>query len=50
MLERDVRSLGQIEGLTDLPRLLNLLAARAASLLNIAELSRSVGLPHTTLT
>ena len=50
MLERDVRDLGQIEGLTDLPRLLNLLAARSASLLNIAELSRSVGLPHTTLT
>ena len=50
MLERDVRSLAQIEGLTDLPRLLNLLAARSASLLNIAELSRSVGLPHTTLT
>jgi predicted AAA+ superfamily ATPase len=50
MVERDVRDLGQIEGLTDLPRLLNLLGARSASLLNIAELSRSVGLPHTTLT
>lgn len=50
MLERDVRNLAQIEGLTDLPRLLNLLAARSASLLNIAELSRSVGFPHTTLT
>ena len=50
ILERDVRDLAQIEGLTDLPRLLNLLAARSASLLNIAELSRSIGLPHTTLT
>ncbi len=50
MLERDVRDLGRIEGLTDLPRLLNLLAARSASLLNIAELSRSIGLPQTTLT
>lgn len=50
MLERDVRNLAQIEGLTDLPRLLNLLAARSASLLNIAELSRSIALPHTTLT
>ena len=39
-------NLAQIEGLTDLPRLLNLLAARSASLLNVAELSRSVGLPH----
>ena len=50
ILERDVRNFGQIEGLTDLPRLLGLLAARSASLLNIAELSRSIGLPHTTLT
>ena len=50
MLERDVRNLAQIEGLTDLPRLLNILAARSTSLLNVAELSRSVGLPHTTLT
>jgi len=50
MLERDVHNLAQIEGLADLPRLLNLLAARSASLLNIAELSRSAGLPHTTLT
>jgi predicted AAA+ superfamily ATPase len=49
MLERDVRDLAQIEGLTDLPRLLNLLAARSASLLNIAELSRSLALPQTTL-
>jgi uncharacterized protein len=50
ILERDVRNLGSIEGLTDLPRLLSLLAARSASLLNVAELSRSIGLPHTTLT
>lgn len=50
MLERDVRNLAQIEGLSDLPRLLNVLAARSASLVNVAELSRSVGLPHTTLT
>lgn len=50
MLERDVPNLGQIEGLTDLPRLLSVLAARSATLLNIAELSRCVGLPHTTLT
>jgi predicted AAA+ superfamily ATPase len=49
MIERDVRDLAQIEGLTDLPRLLNLLAARSASLLNVAELSRSLGLAHTTL-
>ncbi len=50
MLERDVRNLSGIEGLTDLPRLLSFLAARSASLLNVAEASRSLGLPHTTLT
>jgi predicted AAA+ superfamily ATPase len=49
MLERDVRNLAQVEGLADLPRLPNLLAARSASMLNVAELSRSVGLPYTTL-
>jgi uncharacterized protein len=49
MIERDVRDLAQIEGLTDLPRLLNVLAARSASLLNVAELSRSLGLAHSTL-
>jgi predicted AAA+ superfamily ATPase len=49
ILERDVRNLAQIEGLTELPRILNLLAARSSSLLNIAEVSRSLGLPQTTL-
>lgn len=49
MLERDVRDLAQIEGVTDLPRLLSLLAARSASLLNVAELSRSLALAHSTL-
>lgn len=50
ILQRDVRDLAQIEGLTELPRLLSVLAARSASLLNVAELSRRLGLPHTTLT
>lgn len=50
ILERDVRDLARIDGLTELPRLLGLLAARSASLLNVAELSRSLGLPHTSVT
>jgi predicted AAA+ superfamily ATPase len=50
ILERDVRDWASITGLTELPRLLTLLAARSSSLLNVAELSRSLGLPHTTLT
>ncbi len=49
IIERDVRDLANIEGLTQLPRLLNLLAIRTASLMNYAELSRSMGIAQTTL-
>ncbi len=49
ILQRDVRDLASIENLTALPRLLSLLAARAATLLNYAELSRSSGLPASTV-
>ena len=49
LLQRDVRDLANIEGLTDMPRLLSLLAARVGSLLNMSELSRSSGIPSSTL-
>jgi predicted AAA+ superfamily ATPase len=49
ILQRDIRDIAHIEGLTDMPRLLALLAARTASLLNVAELSRSAGIAHNTL-
>jgi predicted AAA+ superfamily ATPase len=49
LLQRDVRDLANIEGLTDMPRLLSLLAARVGSLLNMTELSRSSGIPNSTL-
>jgi predicted AAA+ superfamily ATPase len=49
ILERDIRDLAPIEGLTALPRLLALLAARTAGLVNFAELARSLGMPPTTL-
>jgi predicted AAA+ superfamily ATPase len=49
ILQRDVRDLSNIEGLTQLPRLLSLLAARSASLVNYAELSRSASMPQSTL-
>lgn len=49
ILQRDVRDIANIQGLTDMPKLLSLLAARTASLLNFAELSRSSGLTQTTL-
>ncbi len=48
-LQHDVRDLANIEGLSALPDLLALLAARSASLLNFSELSRSIGLAMTTL-
>lgn len=49
ILLRDVRDLANIEGLSELPNLLNILASRAGNLLNFSELSRSSKLPQTTL-
>ena len=49
LLQRDVRDFANIEGLHDLPRLLSLLAARASSLMNMAEVSRATGIAHSTL-
>lgn len=49
ILGRDVRDLANIEGLTELPRLLSLIAARPMVLLNYAELGRSAGLAQSTL-
>lgn len=49
ILQRDVRDLAHIEGLTEFPRLLSLLATRVATLLNYAELSRALAMPQTTL-
>lgn len=49
LLQRDVRDLANIEGLTDMPRLLTLLAGRIGSLLNMSELSRGTTIPQTTL-
>lgn len=49
ILARDVRDLANIERLAELPRLLALVAARPMALLNYAELTRSAGLPQSTL-
>lgn len=49
ILQRDIRDIANIEGLTAMPRLLSLLAARAGSLLNYAELSRTSAIPQSTL-
>jgi uncharacterized protein len=49
MLQRDIRDLANITDVTAVPRLLSVVAARAGGLLNFADLSRTVGLPQTTL-
>jgi uncharacterized protein len=50
LLQRDVRDLARVEALHALPNLLKLLAARASGLLNLSDVGRDAGLPHTTLT
>ena len=49
ILQRDIRAMADIEGLTQLPRLLSLLATQSSGLLNIAELSRDAGISQPTL-
>lgn len=49
LLQRDVRDLAQIQGLSDLPLLLSLLAARATATLNATDLARAAQIPLTTL-
>ncbi len=49
ILQRDVRDLANIADLTAVPRLLSVVAARVGGLLNFADLSRTLGLPQTTL-
>lgn len=49
LLERDVRDLSQVRDLTEFPRLLQALAARTSTLLNLNDVSRTVGIQHETL-
>lgn len=49
ILYRDVQELANIEGLTEFPQLLRLLATRVGNLLNVAELSRTTQIPTSTL-
>ena len=49
ILDRDVRDIANVERLMDLPRLLSLLATRAAQLVNLADLARTLEVPQTTL-
>jgi predicted AAA+ superfamily ATPase len=49
LLQRDVRDLARVEALHALPNLLKLVAARGAGLLNMSDVGRDAGLPHSTL-
>lgn len=49
LLQRDVRDLARVEGLHALPNLLRLVTARSAGLLNMSDVGRDAGLPHSTL-
>jgi predicted AAA+ superfamily ATPase len=49
ILQRDVRDISSIEKLSELPKLLSIFSARAGTLLNFAEFSRSAAIPQTTL-
>lgn len=49
ILQRDIRELAHIDGLSVMPRLLALIASRPMGLLNFADLSRSSGLTQSTV-
>lgn len=49
ILQRDVRDITNVRDMSDLPRLLALLASRAGGLLDYADLARGLGIPSTTL-
>lgn len=49
ILQRDVRDISNIENLTEVPKLLALLASRACSLVNYADMARSLAMPQSTL-
>ncbi len=49
IIQRDVKDISNIIGLTDLPQLIRLLAAQSGQLLNVANLSRKTGVEQKTL-
>lgn len=49
LLQRDVRDLSDIEGLATLPNLLAIVASRVTGLMNVSDLSRTSGIPMSTL-
>lgn len=49
ILQKDIRELKQISGLTEIPKILQMIALRVGSTLNMASISKGVGVNSTTL-
>ena len=49
IVQRDIRDIAQIDGSVQMPQLLTALAHKATGMLNAADISRTLGLPQTTL-
>lgn len=49
ILQKDIRELANIEGLNEIPNVLELIAGRVGSILNLSDISRIAGIPNTTL-
>ncbi len=49
ILQRDMRDLAQIDGITAIPKLLAILAANSACILNTSSLTSDTGIPNTSL-
>lgn len=49
ILQKDIRELANIEGLTEIPNILKLIATRVGSTINMSDISRLSGVKNTTL-
>lgn len=49
ILQKDIRELANIEGLVEIPHVLELIAGRVGGLVNLSDISRISGIPHSTL-
>ncbi len=49
ILQKDIRELSNIEGLTQIPNILHLIGSRVGSTINMSDISRLSGVKHSTL-
>ena len=50
ILQKDIRDLANIDGLSSLPTLLGLLASRSSNILNVSDVSSTLSMPYATIT